>query len=1733
MVDIDYNREGTSAFNQPNIIKTEGAESNFSKLKRIGDIDKDLFRLDIDKKTIEYRDDGFLYGIKRGETEPRQLGYWLPNWMTDGGSHRNRTKLSQFFAHKDNADLSTHLYGSDWYGKTIKLQYDKNFKFINILPIEGRHPAAKDIGTLHGEMFNSRNKVLRRAFLFDKEKKHEGPKWKSKEERKKFFQYTKPEDMTDKPNMWINELYQIFEDNIPDRIEEFFRTDKDREEGPGFIDPHSNTGYENLKKRLYEGIAQKKYDDILPQEKKDIDKYLLTKPARDFFIHTLKSSQDIGELLDATTDWFRKKGLAARESISKSAYPETHDPSQFTFEKGEPWVEPKDKIPDEGHIDLSKYSEGWQMLLGLGLPKDSNVEFIAKGPYAKPLTAEGTLFKTFGAITPYSAFYVGWKGKRGLPGKLSGIPVRYRDKRKTQSVLALKKTISAIEGMKYPMFSVRNLYKFKKKIAKTGLLRNIELRDDFLMGMLKVLKTEMIINAAAGGGVYLQELFNLAGSDGDGDLKGEMLGMMFLPAILNGLGGSGMELLSLAVAGTIKNNSDRAFVIKSLVKKGYLKLEDISEAKGIGQTVKEVKKRWGLGLFGDRKMRKLKKTINIGWKKNVPGVKEGDFTYVATPGLRGKELKALKQIRKAIKKLPPEARDDLIDTVVNMKRLIERTGIPEHEISLMLTDLVDVGILNAVRNKARSATQVGRITAKVSTEDLLPSKDFEQAATKQFNVIKEKVDKLLGKYGNNSDAERIFNKVIRDLEITNVDKAQQPLDAATNVKLTIRQLMDFKKSGKFQGNYDTVKQLTEEEQQYLVKLSKDKELGDDFFHLSTRNRIMSHLHGNYSRVENGFKTLDLTKFKSESEKLLSKIKETKHNIGHNLYNKIDGFKDAKLQLYSIKDKTGRPIDFKRSTSTEMIDETILDPTVLYDNITNASKGLKAPIRMRSQHFGEEMLVDSYFKRVRNEGLAKFLGKATITDITSFARANNLGLGDIKKITKEELIELIPPAIIKQDAATGGLNFFVNNRALAQQYDFRLTDLLELNGTLFKASKKLSADASTKQSAYYVNEMASALNNALTDGRYVDQTGTFIKEIGTGVSTAKEYWRKYIVNAEYYGAGKEALGLDKFGNRITASLDWTNPYLKATNKSVDAVDRSNSFNALFFRPTQEEIKRFKISDAQQTSLASMRNTADDMLRTKFVYEFATDIKTMSKDDFAQDIAQGFTKLGFTTDSKLFPQLQPIIRDVIDIAGKNRKRSKAAVNSMGQFLDSKIEQAEYLGNKIKAKFIGKQYVDDARYNWVDEFARSISDPKKHRDAVDLLTNAGRRFTKETQFGDATRLDQLFEILSKGAGKDTVVVKIETKTTINKDVQKELDAIVKKEKIDKINWQDPNTDDLDLAIQIWSKKTKPRDLKPLYEQTGGREIRVDKKDLEAVRGLLLNGVLENPTALYSKKALTKRLGGNATLADEILLAARNEGDFGVGLRYLIDNEKLLHRLYPGKEGAKHLSQVKDLFSLGFSLFNDTAARKLLKIGNAPGEYTISQLLGRGYNISKGVVSPRYVLSELAINMMRQAQYRLLFDVVKNKASANIMYDLLINDQALPLGFERLFRGWFLAKMDEWLGPEAVEEFKKTEATTGHFNKDMNEYNMAGLIKLNDMGERTLVSGNKQLEYRVDLPLDFFSTESRGLTTKKALEQIQKKPGEFGIYPKSDIRTKKETEDQMNKLNIPKKTEQIRIQG
>jgi hypothetical protein len=58
-----------------------------------------------------------------------------------------------------------------------------------------------------------------------------------------------------------------------------------------------------------------------------------------------------------------------------------------------------------------------------------------------------------------------------------------------------------------------------------------------------------------------------------------------------------------------------------------------------------------------------------------------------------------------------------------------------------------------------------------------------------------------------------------------------------------------------------------------------------------------------------------------------------------------------------------------------------------------------------------------------------------------------------------------------------------------------------------------------------------------------------------------------------------------------------------------------------------------------------------------------------------------------------------------------------------------------------------------------------------------------------------------------------------------------------------------------------------------------------------------------------------------------------------------------------------------------------------------TTPMLLGRGYNVMKGVVSPRYVLAELSINKWREQRFLMLREILNDPKYAKSFFDTFTN--------------------------------------------------------------------------------------------------------------------------------------------
>lgn len=103
--------------------------------------------------------------------------------------------------------------------------------------------------------------------------------------------------------------------------------------------------------------------------------------------------------------------------------------------------------------------------------------------------------------------------------------------------------------------------------------------------------------------------------------------------------------------------------------------------------------------------------------------------------------------------------------------------------------------------------------------------------------------------------------------------------------------------------------------------------------------------------------------------------------------------------------------------------------------------------------------------------------------------------------------------------------------------------------------------------------------------------------------------------------------------------------------------------------------------------------------------------------------------------------------------------------------------------------------------------------------------------------------------------------------------------------------------------------------------------------------------------------------------------------------DNEQTFKILF-GEEHFKAFSNLTEVINIVSNQLDS------VNIGNIPKSYTTAMLLGRVYNMLKGVVSPRYLLGEKVIMDYRLNQANLLKDVLSDERTSKALIDVFRHD-------------------------------------------------------------------------------------------------------------------------------------------
>ncbi len=142
----------------------------------------------------------------------------------------------------------------------------------------------------------------------------------------------------------------------------------------------------------------------------------------------------------------------------------------------------------------------------------------------------------------------------------------------------------------------------------------------------------------------------------------------------------------------------------------------------------------------------------------------------------------------------------------------------------------------------------------------------------------------------------------------------------------------------------------------------------------------------------------------------------------------------------------------------------------------------------------------------------------------------------------------------------------------------------------------------------------------------------------------------------------------------------------------------------------------------------------------------------------------------------------------------------------------------------------------------------------------------------------------------------------------------------------------------------------------------------------------------------------------------------------KVLKQNEALLKKLDPD-----HYEDLKKLS--GFStLVERTTTGSDVGIQQMARSLSAESLMSRVYGIVRGVVSPRYVASEITLQMYRQRQLKLMQSLISNKYTADVMAQALLEDGLTNASttekFLSILRGVFEISRDQITDEEFLEQ-------------------------------------------------------------------------------------------------------------
>ena len=189
--------------------------------------------------------------------------------------------------------------------------------------------------------------------------------------------------------------------------------------------------------------------------------------------------------------------------------------------------------------------------------------------------------------------------------------------------------------------------------------------------------------------------------------------------------------------------------------------------------------------------------------------------------------------------------------------------------------------------------------------------------------------------------------------------------------------------------------------------------------------------------------------------------------------------------------------------------------------------------------------------------------------------------------------------------------------------------------------------------------------------------------------------------------------------------------------------------------------------------------------------------------------------------------------------------------------------------------------------------------------------------------------------------------------------------------------------------------RKLKGLVQLIKDAPPEVAKKNTETLQKVLYEGALEEAYDIRSTKGLGFTESSVEVMSDgskqlkKGRLHEELEVDSAAFQLYLSRNKSVLEEVF--KETPEKLEDLRSLSALVTLVVGDIGQQA---VENFPRGMKMQSLLSRAYGVVRGVVSPRYVITELLIQHARFGRGKMITDLATDPDAFEILSDVILRD-------------------------------------------------------------------------------------------------------------------------------------------